>query len=338
VTTMKVPAYSARRPIRQHRVASLVLVLMLTATKLATASPTPSRVDPVQVIGSRDAMLHYRQGIEQYDAGAFAASLLSFERAYALSERHDLLFNIGQVQYVLHQFARARGSLEQYLKEGGAHIPETRATEVRRQLAELTRLTGVLRLHLDALPVEIHIQDQHLNPERLRLQVIVDTGVVHITARRERRPVVEREVVVGGGQVVDIAIQFNEAIVDEAPVADTAAVHDRASAFPAPALSWTVAGVAGIGGVATGLATMLTSRHYDELRSRPLGTSGEGARARLDRQRQLVRTLAITSDSLMLAALLAAGIGTYLELTEPAGEHPSALVLGPAGVALLGQF
>jgi hypothetical protein len=92
-----------------------------------------------------------------------------------------------------------------------------------------------------------------------------------------------------------------------------------------------------VAAVSTGIATRLTSNHYDELRRRPADSTPQHHRARLDRQRELVETLALTTDALAVAALAGAAVGVVLTLNEP-DERPALLTLGPGQVEFLVEF
>jgi tetratricopeptide (TPR) repeat protein len=273
-------------------------------------------------LASRAAREHYQRGLEYYDAGEHARALREFERAYATSKNHRLLFNIGQILYEQHQLARARSTLDRYLSEGGPLIPPARRDDVARQLADLARKTAVLILHLDEPGTEVELQGQPHTALTRELHLIVDVGRVRVVARRADLAPVERSVWVDGGSTTHLSIAF-------APHA--APGEGSRPSFSIGAATWTAAGALGVVAVSAGVATLLTSQHYEELRRTRTDTTPEHHRDLLDRQRERVEAMAMVTDGFALAALAAAGVALYFSLAD-SGESAAALVLKPGQV------
>jgi hypothetical protein len=268
--------------------------------------------------------------LNYYDAGEHDKALRQFELAYAASENYRLLFNIGQIFYQQRQLARARATLERYLAEGGPDIPAARRSEVARQLAELTRKTGVLVLHLDEPGANVELGGQVLTATTRELRVVVDEGRNRVVARRNGLEPVERNIWIDGGATARLSIAFAPRPVPSPP------------SSPSPGSSWgtatwIAAGALGVLAVSAGTATWLSSEHYDELRHRRTETAPEAYRDRLDRQRERVETLVMVTDGLALSALAAAGVALYLSLND-SGESSSALMLEPGHVSARLQF
>ncbi|HEU4578593.1 MAG TPA: hypothetical protein VFS67_10080 [Polyangiaceae bacterium] len=119
--------------------------------------------------------------------------------------------------------------------------------------------------------------------------------------------------------------------------------HDAPSSATdtASIVAWTSAGALGLAAAGTGLATLLTSRQYDRLRSRPIAGSAAHARERLDAQRSLVRHLAIASDLLAAASVASAAAGVYFHFhLDEAGapQRPLAFEIGPGELRVVGRF
>jgi hypothetical protein len=269
---------------------------------------------------------HYQQGLAHHDAGALELALREFERAYAISGHHQVLFAVGQLCVELGRWGKARQSLEGYLLDGGHHIPDARRDEVDRQLAELSRRTGVVVVTLDGAPAALDIQGQHLESSDRQVRLAVDAGRVPIVARRVGFPAIERSLWVPAGGLAELALEFPEPM----PV-----IHQQPLQVYRVA-AWTSAGVLSLGAIGTGVATYLSSRQYDRLRSRATDESAESARDRLDRQRDRVQDLALATDALALAGLAAAGAALYFSLSgSPSGPM---LALEPARLVAVGEF
>lgn len=115
--------------------------------------------------------------------------------------------------------------------------------------------------------------------------------------------------------------------------------RDRA-ASPLTAATWISSGVLGLGAMSTAVATLLASRRHAELRSvRSDPEAAASARAKLDRQRELVQRLALATDVLALAALGSAGLGLYLTLSGDDSDAPNVSVeLGAGNLRVMGSF
>lgn len=88
----------------------------------------------------------YELGSERYDQRDFASSIQSFRRAYELSKRKELLYNIGVCYRELGDLEPSLDAFRQYLAFLGPSAPN--AEVVRRQIADLERLVPArLELH-----------------------------------------------------------------------------------------------------------------------------------------------------------------------------------------------
>lgn len=116
----------------------------------------------------------------------------------------------------------------------------------------------------------------------------------------------------------------------------------RVELHPRATVAWVSTGVLGLGALGSGIATLLTSRHYDQLRGRAVPSGeAERARAKLDRQRALVSDLAIATDVLAIATLAGASLSLYFTLSDDSArpaEPELSLELSPRGVVAAGRF
>jgi hypothetical protein len=297
-----------------------------TATLVDTATPGDTAGARTQL----EAREHHRRGLESYDQSAYESALSEFAAAYRLSLNYQLLFNIGQVHYRLGQFAKARQALDSYLRQGGSRIAPSRAERVARQLDELRRRTGVLVLTLDGTSTQLEVQGNRRVSAAREERVLVDAGQVPVTARRAGLAAVERSVWVAAGSEQLLAIRFDTPGPAPLPEQSRRAV----------VASWAVVGVLSAGALGTGMATVLTSRHYEQLRREPSSGSAQGLRERLDEQRELVRRLSLMTDLLVLLDLAAAGAALYVTLDDSRPDRSPnwALGIGPGQLVALGRF
>jgi hypothetical protein len=76
------------------------------------------------------ARLHFRTGASYYEAGEYADALREFERAYALSHRADLFYNLSLCHERLGDIEQAAHYLERFLAEA-AEVPNRSNLEIR---------------------------------------------------------------------------------------------------------------------------------------------------------------------------------------------------------------
>ena len=102
---------SLRRP------ACAILVALLSFSSLAHAD-------------SKDAARsHFEHGVELYREGDFRAALIEFQRAYEASPNYKVLYNLGQTNLELQDYAGALKALRGYLEGGGGAVPAARRTK-----------------------------------------------------------------------------------------------------------------------------------------------------------------------------------------------------------------
>lgn len=109
---------------------------------LATLRPAPARAQPADPTRDAEARQHFATGRDAFSRGDFATAVTEFERAYALSRRAQLLYNIGTTYERLHRWEEARSALQRYL-DAIADAPDRAEVEGRIRIID----------------VEIHHQD-----------------------------------------------------------------------------------------------------------------------------------------------------------------------------------
>ena len=125
-------ALERRSNIVSSRVVVAVLALILAGT--AHAQQSHEAEDALGAAGHRAAKVAFEQGRRAFDAGRYEEALERFEQAYELSDRPELLFDVGLAADRLREDARALSAFERYLDE--AVDPEHRV-QVEQRVAAL---------------------------------------------------------------------------------------------------------------------------------------------------------------------------------------------------------
>jgi len=187
--------------------ASVALVI-LSASSSAFAEDPPPPAAPVDEEADL-ARQHHRRGLELYDEGDFRLALVEFERAYSVGHNFKILFNIGQVHFQLNGYAKARLALEQYLKEGGAAVPEARRASVEKDLATLRGRTATLTVRVNVGDADVMI-NQSLAGKAPLEKLLVDAGTIRMHVTRNGYAPRIREVTLAGGDQQVVTIDLSE--------------------------------------------------------------------------------------------------------------------------------
>jgi tetratricopeptide (TPR) repeat protein len=94
----------------------------------AVAAPHPAQAQETD----ERARFHFQAGRSYFDTGEYEAALREFERAYALSKRPALFYNISLVHERMGQLEKAVEYLRRYLEEA-ENVPQRATLEVRLQ-------------------------------------------------------------------------------------------------------------------------------------------------------------------------------------------------------------
>jgi len=315
--------------------------LALTASSSAWAQDAAPPAPPVIAAGDAapqepvdpttdQARQHHRRGLELYDEGDFRLALVEFERAHSIGHNFKVLFNIGQVHFQLKNYAKSRLALERYLEEGGAAVPEARRASVEKDLATLRGRTAKLTVRVNVGDADVMI-NQTLAGKAPIDDLLVDAGTLRLQISRNGYAPRIRDITLAGGDQQVVTIDLLEAPRD-------VMVTQVSTGLPGAAIAaWIITGALAAGAVGTGIAATSAKSTYDTKRTTPIAGSAAEGRADLERQRNLVGALALTTDILAVAALAAGGVSLYLTLRDkPKPDAPQVRVNGAGATFLVG--
>jgi hypothetical protein len=328
----------------------------------------------------REARERYESAVKLYEDGAYDAALVELNRAAELRPSYKLYYNIGQVRFAMHDYAAASDAYRQYLEKGGDKVPPARREQLKKELDVLAQRVAKLNIETDVAGAEVFVDDVSVGITPLPSAVVVNSGIRRVTVRHpDYLPQVRRLNIAGGVQEkVSFALVNGGATgVAPAPVAATPATapgpaapaHASAPARAArpltapvksapvsapsnsgpehageqhvPWVGWAATGALVAGATVTGVLALSANSSLSRDRGQLSISSSE-----VDSKASKVRTLAIVTDSLVAAAVLAGGVSLWLTLSpgssheepEKAGHTPLALGVGPSGIRLKGAF
>jgi hypothetical protein len=257
--------------------------------------------------GRVQASVRFKRGVELFQDEAYRAALIEFERAYELSPDYRLLYNIGGCKLQLQDFLGAAQAYDQYLSEGGSAIPRDRREEVEPVLRSLQARVGRITVKVNRDGAEVFIDDIKVGTAPVTNTISVNVGRHRIAARTEDGANDAEIVDVAGDEIADVQLTLAE------PRKDTPIARERRSQLMrlSALTGWSVGGAMLIGSIITGvLATKADGDLGDMLKRVDVSAK------KVSDQRDSTKTLAVTTDALMIGGAAFAVAGTVLWLVD----------------------
>jgi hypothetical protein len=311
---------------------------------LATAIALPdARADDNG--STRDAGKHFQRGVALYGEADYRAALVEFKRAYAISPNAAVLYNIGETQYQLQDYASALTTFERYLAESGQG--DGHRGEVENDVEILRARVGHVGVVTIPPGADVTVDDQAVGRTPLDKPLLVSIGRRKITASMQGRPAVTRYVDVATDDNVAVTLQLSDASGGAAATAKhdtdaTSAAHPTTAdgSHTLQIIGWITTGALAIGAIGTGVA----AAHQSSVLQTDRNTYPQTA-ATLEQDAHLVTTYSIIADSLAAGAVLVGGITLVSMLGGSSTSAPKRgstgevqVVLGPSSAGIAGSF
>jgi hypothetical protein len=164
---------------------------------------------PARALEPREAArAHYARGLALASQNGYAAALLEFNEAYAISPQFAVLYNIGQAHVALGHPLEAIAALSQYLRDGQDHVPPARRAQVGAQIALLESTLAELAIGTDRPGARIDIDGREVGRTPLPRAVRIEAGTHTVSARLEGALAVSRIVTLreGGHHVLELEL------------------------------------------------------------------------------------------------------------------------------------
>jgi hypothetical protein len=299
-----------------HRMRNLILcIASMTSLSLA---PSHSRANDASANTSdaakservAEARAHFKKGVSFYDRADFASAIVEFQRAYALQPAYRLLYNLGQVNDELHDYAAAERHFRAYLLDGGDEIPAERRAEVNHELDNLRDRIASLRLQTDRSGAHLFVDERSVGWSPLDKPVRVNPGRRRIVAEHAGYPQLNKLVDIAAGETLTVKLDLGP------PLAAANGHRDNttASATEADGLDWPLWTGIATGVLAAGSGTLgyLAARDADGYHSL---IAGPTTRRDLDDLGARTKREAAVSDVLLGAAIVTGVVTVVLLLT-----------------------
>jgi hypothetical protein len=182
----------------------MAVIAMSLTTSLTMATAAQVTETPM-----REAAKHFQRAVALYGEAAYRAALAEFKRAYALVPNSAVLYNIGETEYQLRNYAAALTTFGRFLAE--ASPGDSHHAEVESSMAVLRKHVGHLSVMTVPPGADIAIDGQPVGRTPLDEPVLVSIGLRKVVASMTGRPPVTRFVDVGTDGTVSLKLSLPEA-------------------------------------------------------------------------------------------------------------------------------
>ncbi len=312
---------------RNSRLAVLALLLVAAQTLLG---PTSSAQESAG--GVRDASRHFERAVALYAEADYRGALVEFKRAFAIAPNTAVLYNVGEAEYQLKDYASALKTFERFLAD--ADPADSRRPGIMANLEMLRARVGRLRIITVPSGADVTLDDESVGKTPFASELLVSIGHRKIVASAAGHSPVTRYVDVAADDNVAVALQLPGGAPEPNPsTPETVAAAGGSSASGGGAklraLGWVATTGLTAGAVTFGLLAMKASNDLKAARN-AFPTSS----ATLIRDGNMTTTYAVLCDSLAAAAIVVGGITLYSTLSSPVARASTAanvrLELGPS--------
>jgi PEGA domain len=289
-----------------------LLVMFLATAALANENPT------------HEAGRHFQRGVDLYNDGDFRGALVEFKKAYDTWPRANVLYDIGQTQFQLMDYAGALTTMNRYLAETGptaAHRAEVEGT-----VEVLRGRVGRVLVTTEVVGCDVTVDDQAQGTTPVQQAILVSIGLRRVTVSCAGRPAISRTVEVSAGERVEVELKVPPPLVARVASPSAAKVEGPPSKA-GMAAGWTTTGLLLVGTVAVGSSALVQESHLQSLRN-----SYPTTRAALDKQANLVQSLSIAADVIGAATLVAAAVSTWATVKYRKEGSRRRVAWSPTGV------
>jgi hypothetical protein len=316
----------------------------LSLTLISLALTSSSTVLAASDSSIHEASTHFQRGVTLYNEADYRAALAEFKRAYALAPNPTVLYNIGETQYQLQDYAGALVAFEQFLTNAGPS--NGHRTEVESTVETLRTRVGHIAIVTDPVGAEILVDDQSVGRSPMAEPIVVSIGRRKVTATVPGRLPVTRLIEVAADDSVSVSLEIPNQDPSRAVVPNPLFAVQRDARPPAANMRWLVgAGWVTSGVLAAGATTFAILANKESADLRNSRNTYPTSSATLTHESNVTTTYAILSDSFTVAAAVLAGVSLYWTLTLPHPESSSRsystkaqLQLGPTSTHLEVSF
>jgi hypothetical protein len=327
--------------------ARLRAIAITVAVGLAPALAAPDARAEDGTPPVKQAGKHFQRGVALYGEADYRGALVEFRRAYSLAPNPAVLYNVGETQYQLQDYAGALTTFEHFLAESAP--ADAHRGEVEADLEVLRARVGHVSVSTMPPGADITVDDQPMGKTPLDRSLLVSIGHRKVVASVPGRPPATRWIDVAADDNLTVTLSLAEA--GDAGGASPARTDLPLHAADVPAtphgsnalrvLGWTATGAFAVGAATFGVLAFTESSSLKSARD-----TYPASAATLSHDASMVTTYSTIADVLAAGAVVVGGVTLAATLfSSSPSESPrrgsagsTRVVLGPGAVRLDGTF
>ncbi len=292
---------------------------------VAEENGTAPQAAPQSDAASGEAGRHFRRGVDLYSEANYTAALVEFKRAFALAPTATALYDLGETQFQLQDYAGALKTFRRYLAEFGP--TESHRAAVAQAVEVLRARVGHLNVTTIPPGADVVIDDEAVGKTPLAEPLLVSVGRRKVLASMAGRGSVTEYVDIAAEDRVSVSLQMRAPAPGVVPAADYAASTAASAEVEAPrSRAVTTLRTAGWIATSTLAAGAITFGAFALAESRTLANERNvfpAASSVLHSDATRTATYSILADSFAAAAILVGLASVYWTLS-PNGDHAAA--------------
>jgi hypothetical protein len=287
-----------------------------------------------------DASVHFRRGVELYGEANYTAALVEFRRAYSFAPSAAALYDVGETQFQLQDYAGALRTFRKFMGSYGSDA--SHYADVQAGVEVLRSRVGVLRVTTAPPGADVSFDDEFVGRSPLDAPVLVSVGHRKVVASMAGRLPVVRYVDVAADDNLSVALELPAASPEPPPNTPQLAPesptpkHPDISSKTVRDVGWTVTGMVAAGASVFGGLAIAESESLKNAQN-----TFPASPAALQHDANLTNTYSVLADSLALGAIAAGAVSLYFTVVaahEAASERTAGVRVGPASVSFEATF
>ena len=191
---------------------ALGCVMLLVTPASADMRPRPApppKSATVSAPGVSEAQQRFKRALDLYEEGSLDAARVELRRAYDLAPTYKLLYNLGQVEFELHDYPAALADFQQFLDMGGSDVTPERKAQVQKDIDRLRARVATLTIAVDVASAEVFVDDQLVGTSPLGKPLTVSAGRRELSVVKNGFVTAKRIVDLAGGDTSELEMHLS---------------------------------------------------------------------------------------------------------------------------------
>ena len=300
--------------------AALVAACVSLAAYALSGNAHAQSAPPPDAASMKEAGVHFQRAVALYGEADYRAALVEFKRAQEIAPSTTVLYNLGQTEYQLQNYAAALTSFERYLAEGGTN----HKSDVQAAIGVLKTRVGNVDVTTPTPGWDVSVDDEPVGRTPFGKPMLVSIGRRKIGATKLGETPVTRIVEVGAGDTVPVAI--GSTATPPRTGQDVSPADEHSSRGTWLTIGWIGTGALAVGATVTGIVALSSASKLKDARNTFPANQSD-----IDSKGSTTTTFAVLTDVLGASAIVLGGVTLYFTLSKPSASPPARVGLAARG-------